>query len=205
LGMSEVSTYASARPGRPVPVPQRGRRVAVLGTDGAPVASGRIGDLAVSARDPGLMLGYWAAQGPDLPLDLPLTGEWFVTGDRAEMAEDGALRHRGRRDDILNAQGYRVSATEVETVLMEHPDIAEAAVIAAPVRASVDVLTAVVVAAPGMKVGADGLAAHCAERLARYKIPRRYVMLAALPRTATGKLKRRDLGRMLEHMASAGP
>ncbi|MEM8789759.1 MAG: AMP-binding protein, partial [Pseudomonadota bacterium] len=49
LGMSEVSTYASARPGRPVPVPQRGRRVAVLGTDGAPVASGRIGDLAVSA------------------------------------------------------------------------------------------------------------------------------------------------------------
>ena len=188
LGMSEVSTYISQSPGNPVPLPQPGRRVAVLDPGGMPLPRGTDGELAVSDRDPGLMLGYWRA---DAPPDLPLSGEWFRTGDRARMAQDDAITHLGRLDDILNAQGYRVSAREIETVLQDHPAVAEAAATTRTVRQGVAVLAALVV--PHEDVSNTDLAAHCARHLARYKVPRDIRIVDALPRTATGKIARHRL------------
>ncbi|NNU80730.1 AMP-binding protein [Halovulum dunhuangense] len=201
LGMSEVSTYASDAPGRPGMRPQRGRRVAVLGEDGAPVPIREVGRLAVSGRDPGLMLGYW--QGAGMAPNLPLEGEWFLTGDLAVMDAAGALTHRGRADDVMNAGGYRVSATEVEEVLTAHPGVAEAAVLALPVRADVEVIAAFVVPAEGASLSEDALAGHCAAGLARYKCPRMIKFLDALPRTPTGKVLKRRL--RAEHSLTESP
>ena len=132
IGMSEISTYVSFSPARPTVdgctgFPQPGRRVAVLDEDGGgPVPRGTEGLLAVSRRDPGLMLGYW-----NRPEDTAAAfrGEWFVTGDRAVMRADGAIVARGRADDLMNAGGYRVSPAEIEAVLLDHPGVAEAAAV----------------------------------------------------------------------------
>ncbi|MEM8656577.1 MAG: AMP-binding protein [Pseudomonadota bacterium] len=191
LGMSEVSTYASASPHEPAMRPQRGRRVAVLDIDGTALPHDTPGHLAISARDPGLMLGYW--RGPDLPPDLPTRGEWFDTGDTATLSPDGVLTHLGRADDILNAQGYRVSPVEVETVLLAHPAVTEAAVVTRSLRADVTHIVAfVVLQTPEMDVEADILA-HCSLNLARYKCPRAVYAVPKMPRTATGKLRRSAL------------
>lgn len=188
LGMSEVSTYASTSPHDAALRPQRGRRVAILDEAHQIAPPDTPGMLAVSRRDPGLMLGYW--RGPDRPPELPLYGEWFPTGDRARMSPKGTLTHLGRADDLMNAQGYRVSPREVETVLLDHPSVAEAAVLAVEVRADVTIIAAFVVA-PNVTVQA--LRAHCESHLARYKCPKAFYLRPALPRTATGKVLKRSL------------
>ncbi len=194
LGMSEISTYVSSSPARQAgPAyagwPQPGRRVAVLGEDGTPVASGDEGVLAVDARDPGLMLGYWRGEG--VAPDLPLTGEWFVTGDRAIMEADGRIAYRGRQDDLVNAGGYRVAPEEVEAVLLDHPCVSEVAVAAHEPKPGVTLVGAWIVAAGPLDAAA--LTAHCAERLADYKRPRAFFAVDTLPRSANGKLRRRAL------------
>lgn len=195
LGMSEISTYVSFSPAAP-PVPERagrpqqGRRVAVLselGTD--PVPLGVEGSLAVSTRDPGLMLGYWRR---DAETAAAFRGEWFVTGDRARMEHGGTLTYLGRADDVMNAGGYRVSPQEVEAAMLAHPGVADCAAIEQAVRPGVTVIAAHYVPADG-PLGQDALARHCAGRLARYKCPKIFVATGALPRGANGKLMRRIL------------
>lgn len=195
LGMSEISTYVSFAPGAPtVPGragrPQPGRRVAVLPDEGAePVRRGEDGLLAVSRRDPGLMLGYW--RRPE-ETAAAFRGEWFLTGDRARMEADGTITYLGRADDLMNAGGYRVSPAEVEAALAAHPGVAEAAAVDLPVRRGVTVITAFYVPVNGPVPEAD-LATHCAGLLARYKCPRAFRPVASLPRGANGKLARRRL------------
>jgi acyl-coenzyme A synthetase/AMP-(fatty) acid ligase len=195
IGMSEVSTYVSFCPAHPTVAgrtgrPQRGRRVAILGEDGdAPVARGEDGLLAVSRRDPGLMLGYW--RQPEATA-ARFRGEWFVTGDRARMDADGTVTWLGRADDLMNAGGYRVSPQEVEAALMRHPGVAEAAAVERAVRPGVSIIAAFYVAKAGPLPEAE-LAAHCARLLARYKCPRAFHAVDALPRDANGKLLRRHL------------
>ena len=195
LGMSEISTYLSFSPSRPgvdgaSGYPQPGRRVAILPDEGGePVPRGTEGLLAVSRRDPGLMIGYW--QRPD-DTAAAFRGEWFVTGDRALMRDDGAIVSRGRADDLLNAGGYRVSPAEIEAALLAHPAVAEAAAVELAVRPGVSIVAAFYVPAGPAPAGAD-LAAHCAARLARYKCPRAFHPVAALPRDPNGKLLRRRL------------
>jgi len=195
LGMSEISTYVSFAPTRPpVPgragVPQPGRRVAILPEQGAePVARGAGGLLAVSRRDPGLMLGYW--RRPE-ETAAAFRGEWFVTGDRARMEEDDTITYLGRNDEVMTAGGFRVSPAEVEAVLLAHPGVAEAAVAEAPLRPGVTGIVAFCVPA-GAPVAEAELAAHCARHLARYKCPRAFRAVAALPRGTNGKLIRRKL------------
>lgn len=195
LGMSEISTYISSSPARPADPgftghPQPGRRVAVLPDEGeTPVPRGTEGLLAVSRRDPGLMLGYW--RRPEAT-EAAFRGEWFLTGDRAVMGADGAIRHLGRADDLINAGGFRVSPQEVEAALASHPGVSEAAVVEMPVREGVTVVAAFYVPR-GPAVEEEDLARHCAERLARYKCPRTFRPVDALPRSANGKLLRRAL------------
>jgi acyl-coenzyme A synthetase/AMP-(fatty) acid ligase len=195
LGMSEVSTYVSFAPGRPpVPgqagFPQPGRRVAILAEDGSgPVARGEDGLLAVSRRDPGLMLGYW--RRPEETAGV-FRGEWFLTGDRARMEAGGAITYLGRADDVMNAGGFRVSPGEVEAALESHPGVREAAAVELAVREGVSIIAAFYVPEGEPPPEAD-LAAHCAARLAAYKTPRAFHVRAALPRDANGKLRRAEL------------
>ncbi len=191
LGMSEISTYISSSPSAPVKPgfsgrPQAGRRVAVLDDAGQPVPIGETGRLAVSRRDPGMMLGYWRQP-------TPWEGEWFVTGDLAEMDAAGYVAHHGRADEVMNALGYRVSPGEVEEALSRHPDVAEAAAAALPIRADLELIAAFIVAKPGATPDAESVLAAAAERLAPYKRPREVIFVESLPRTPNGKIRRKDL------------
>lgn len=192
LGMSECSTFISGSPAHPAPegasgYPQPGRRIAVLDGDNHPVDRGEPGQLAVSNRDPGLMLGYLNdAKGTAERFD----GEWFLTGDTVAMAADGAITYLGRNDDMMNAGGFRVSPVEVEAALAKHPAIHEVAVTELPIKEGVTVIGAFYT---GSKVIEQSLKAFAATALARYKQPRLYVHVETLPRGGNSKLNRRAL------------
>jgi len=194
LGMSEVSTFVSSAPSFPVHPgssgrPQHGRRIAVLDTDShAPVAVNAPGILAISDRDPGLMLGYRHA--PEDTAD-KFVGEWFLTGDTVSMDEHGYVTYLGRDDDMMNAGGYRVSPIEVETVLNHHSDIHESAATAVEVKPDTFVIAAFYQS--DIDLAAADLIAYCADRLARYKCPRLFIRVDELPKGANNKLRRGDL------------
>jgi acyl-coenzyme A synthetase/AMP-(fatty) acid ligase len=197
FGMSECSTFVSGAPAHPAPAgtlgyPQDGRRVAVLGEDG-PMRIGEPGILGVSTRDPGLMLGYWGAEEETRQRFL---GEWFLTGDMVSMAEDGALTYLGRADDMINAGGVRVSPIEVESALNAHPAIIESAAAEVRVKADATVIAAFYVSTGPIETAE--LQRHVAGRLARYKCPRIYARVEALPKGANGKLLRQRLRQSYE-------
>ena len=196
LGMSECSTFISGSPTRPAPAdslgyPQPGRRIAVLDAAGTPLPKGETGILAIHRDDPGLMLGYL---GPDGAPALPLLGEWFATGDLVREMPDGALSYHGRRDDILTTGGYRIAPLEIEAAFHDAAGLVDCAATALPVKADTEVL---VLAYCGTATP-EALAALAAARLARYKQPRLYVPLDALPRSANGKLDRKALVALLK-------
>ncbi len=197
LGMSECSTYISSPPGQPIRPgspgqAQPGRCVAILPVAGGsePLPSGEIGLLAVHRRDPGLMLGYW--NRPDEEA-LVYRGDWFIGGDLAHFDAEGYLHYHGRNDDVMNAMGYRVSPLEVEQCLSRHPAVAETAVTEVPVREGVTVIAAFVVPRDPDETDAAPLLAYIHEHLAAYKCPREIIFVDSLPRTANGKVRRRDL------------
>ncbi|MEE4378868.1 MAG: AMP-binding protein [Candidatus Competibacteraceae bacterium] len=199
LGMSECSTYISTgptmtiKPGSPGK-PQPERCVAVLPIEGGdnPLPTGEIGLLAVHRSDPGMMLGYW--NRPDEE-DLVFRGEWFLGGDLAHFDSDGYLYYHGRNDDLMNAMGYRVSPLEVEHCLSQHPAVAEVAVTELTVRDDVSVIAAFVVPRDADEIDAAPLLAHAHDHLAAYKCPREIIFVDALPRTANGKILRRELAK----------
>ncbi len=193
FGMSECSTFLSGSPARPAPEgssghAQPGRRLALIGEDGAPVPRGDPGVIAVHRGDPGLFLGYLGAEAETAAR---YRGDWFLTGDIGRMGPDGAITYLGRDDDMMNAGGVRVSPLEVEAVLDSHPDILESAVCALEVKPGVTVIAAFYVAETAL--AQEDLDAFAAARLARYKQPRVWRRIDALPRGANNKLLRRAL------------
>jgi acyl-coenzyme A synthetase/AMP-(fatty) acid ligase len=202
LGMSEISTYISSspevppKPGSPGR-PQLGRSVAILPVEGgtSPVAPGETGLLAVHRSDPGLMLGYWNRPEEEAQA---FRGEWFIGGDLAKRDEDGYIWFAGRNDDVMNAFGYRVSPQEVESVLLRHPAVAEAGVAEVKVREDVSIIVAFIVPAEGAGRDPAAILDHAAVHLARYKLPREVVFVDALPRTANGKVIRRQLSLLMK-------
>lgn len=191
LGMSEVSTFISGSPARPAPAgatgyPQPGRTLAILGPDDQPTLRGEAGILAISADDPGLMLGYLNA--PEATAEKQRNG-WFLTGDSATMADDGAITYLGRDDDMMNPGGFRVSPLEVEAALA--PLLPDCAVTEVEVTPGTRIIACFYTGAEPLPVAS--LDAHAAITLARWKQPRHWQRLDALPRGANNKLNRRAL------------
>ncbi len=198
FGLSECSTFLSSSPGRPAPqgatgYAQPGRRIAVLGKNGQPVARGEVGILAIHRSDPGLFLGYF-----DAPEETAqrFSGDWFKTGDTVCMAADGAIHSLGRDDDMMNAGGFRVSPLEVEAALAICPGAGEIAVTELRRDAEVSFIAAFHTG----PATAEALAAHAAGCLARYKQPRQYRRIDHLPLGANGKIDRRALREKWETM-----
>ena len=186
-GMTECSTFVSGSPGRPAPAgttgyAQPGRRIALLGPDG-PVPRGAAGTIAVHRSDPGLMLGYWDAPAET---EARFEGDWFVTGDVAVMAEDGAITYLGRDDDMINAGGIRISPLEIERAF---EGIATAC--AATERAVGDGVSVIALAYEG-EADEAALRARAEASLAPHKRPRIYER-REIPRSGNGKLNRRAL------------
>ncbi len=191
-GMSECSTFISSSPtypaqGETLGRPQSGRRVAILGPDG-PVAAGQEGTIAVHRSDPGLMLTYLNA--PD-EAEVRMQDEWFLTGDQGAMAEDGQITYLGRDDDMMNAGGYRVSPVEVESVLSRYPGITQVGAASVEVKQDTFVIAAFYTGPARLDEAA--LQSYVEANLARYKQPRAFVHLPALPVGGNGKLLRRAL------------
>jgi len=135
------------------------------------------------------MLGYW--NRPDETAAC-FHGDWYLTGDYARSDEDGYVWFLGRRDDLINTFGYRVSPHEIERVLKEHPDVADAAALGEEVERGKVLVVAYVVPARA-ELSADDVLAYARRRLASYKAPRIVYLVDELPRTRNGKVLRRDL------------
>lgn len=188
LGMTEISTYLSGAPARPAPPGsagylQPGRRLALLDDHGQPVPRGLPGEIALATSDPGLMRGYLGEPPPQ--------GAWFRTGDMGRMADDGAITHLGRKDDLLNAGGFRVSPTEVEAAFDHLPGLHACAAVEVEPAPGTRII-ALFYEAP-CEIALPLLHQRAETALARWKQPRHYQHIDILPRTATGKLVRRAL------------
>jgi acetyl-CoA synthetase len=109
------------------------------------------------------------------------------------MDEDGYITHLGRDDDLMNAQGYRVSPLEVEQALGEHPDVTEVAVTEIQVAENISVIGAFVVLREDAEKDQQSLLDFVKTRLATYKVPREFIFVDKLPRTPNGKVKRAEL------------
>ena len=192
FGMSECSTFISASPDHPASGmalgrAQPGRRVAIVGPDGAQPA-GSPGVIAIHKDDPGLMLGYFGAPAQSAQR---YQGPWFLTGDEGVMDGVGEITYLGRKDDMMNAGGYRVSPLEVEAALGSAPGIHAIGVTDVAIKQDVRVIAAFYTA--DTPLDEDALHRYAQSRLARYKQPRLYVHLPTLPQGANGKLLRRRL------------
>ena len=148
-------------------------------------AADRPGALYVSGES--LASGYWCRAETT---KRAFQGEWLRTGDTYQRNADGSYSYLGRSDDMIKAGGIWVSPTEVEARLLEHPDVVEVAVVGVPDEAGLDKPVAAVVVRPGASVGEDELVEFCRAGLAAFKRPRRVLLVEALPKTATGKLRR---------------
>ena len=118
---------------------------------------------------------------------------WLHTGDLGRIDDEGFLYVEDRLGDVIVSGGENVLPAEVEEVLLRHPGVADAAAVGRADAEWQEAVTAVVVLRNGAEVSADELRAHCASELAGYKVPKRVEFVAELPRTASGKLLRREL------------
>ena len=118
---------------------------------------------------------------------------WFLTGDYARYDEDGYLWFLGRKDDIIKSFGYRVSPYEVERVMKSHPGVADCACIAEDAGSDKRLVVAYVIPQAEARATADELLAFGRERLAAYKAPKVVYFAQDFPRTANGKIRRRDI------------
>jgi len=173
-----------------IPIP--GVELRVVDDRGSALAPGETGNLV--ARGSNVTLGY---------LDEPeetaaiLRDGWLWTGDLAVQDADGFFYHRGRSKEILKIGGHRVSPAEIEHVVAEHPDVADAAVIGVPDSLHGELPVAFVVVRPGHAPTAEDLQRYCRERLPAYCVPQALHFVEALPRSESGKLLRADLARRL--------
>jgi acyl-coenzyme A synthetase/AMP-(fatty) acid ligase len=193
---------AEIRPGS-MGLPAPGYDVRVIGDDGNEVPVGEEGDVALRGDAPALFAGYWNAPEETSAV---YRGEWYVTGDRAVRDEDGYLWFTGRADDVILSAAYRIGPFEVESALLEHPAVAESAVVGKPHLDRGQIVKAFVV----LRAGRDGDAAlvselqeHCKRVTAPYKYPREIEFVDELPKTRSGKIRRVELRKLEEERAGS--
>ena len=178
--------------GKPTP----GFDLQVIDNDGAIVPPNTEGDIAVRVkptRPLGLFKEYW--KEPERTANA-FKGDWYLTGDRAYRDEDGYFWFVGRADDVILTSGYRIGPFEVESALIEHPAVAESAVVSSPDETRGEVVKAFVILAPGYTASealAKELQEHVKKVTAPYKYPRKIDFVTALPKTVSGKIRRVDL------------
>jgi fatty-acyl-CoA synthase len=170
--------------GRPIP----GTEIRVVGPDDEDLPAFEAGEII--ARGPQVMRGYW--QMPDANART-LAGGWLHTGDIGMIDDEGYLFLLDRKHDMIVSGGENVYPREVETALLSHPQIADAAVIGIPDQKFGETVMAFVVPRPGAQLTADAVLEHCRPLIGGYKLPRRVEFLETLPRNATGKILKTEL------------
>lgn len=169
-------------------VPLPGMDVRIVGDDGQDLSIGERGEIVV--KGPCVTPGYW--QNPTETANAIHNG-WFVTGDIGFIDDEGMLYCVDRKKDMIVASGFKVWPGEVEQVLLTHPAVMEAAVVGMPDSYRGESVKAFVIPRPGSQASPEELAAWCKARLATFKAPREVQIVADLPRTASGKILKREL------------
>jgi benzoate-CoA ligase family protein len=198
IGMTEIMVYLSNYEGMKIKPgscgkPQPGRICSIVDHNGNELPQGEPGILAVKKDDPGLFREYWNK------LDITkksFKNGWFLTGDVLYQDEDGYYWFSGRDDDLIMAAGYRISPFEVESAVISHPDVLECAVVASPDEMRGVIVKAFVILLDKAKAS-DNLVKDIQEHTkmvaAPYKYPREIEFVDELPKTQSGKIKRKQL------------
>ncbi len=194
-GLTEASPVVTTATGIPAPpgsigAPLPGVRVRLIDADGHDVLVGDVGEIWV--QGPNVFRGYW---GHDEATAQALTPDgWLKTGDLAVVDDDGFLFVVDRLKDLIIVSGFNVYPAEVESILVEHPGVAAAAVVGVQHPHSGEAVKAYVVAADGASLEEDDLIMFCEQRLARYKCPQKVWFVDSLPSGLGGKVRKHELG-----------
>jgi len=195
-GLTEAGPVTHANPLVPehvrpgtigIPLPDTDARIVDPITGQTEMPVGEVGELIV--RGPQVMLGYW--RNPD-ETALALRNGWLYTGDLARRDADGYFTIVDRKRDIIKTSGFLVYPAEVEEVLLQFPQVAEAAVVGEPDPQRGEMVVAYVVPRNG-NLDLHALEAHCREHLAKHKRPRKFQVVSQLPKNFLGKVLRRQL------------
>jgi len=176
--------------------PSTPMEVKLVDDDGKEVGLGQSGEIIV--KSPGVMLGYW--RDPE-STSQALRHGWLYTGDKVRKDEDGFYYFVDRKKDIIRRKGENISSREVESILLSHPQVAEAAVIGVPSKEIGDEeVKAYVVLKPGGAVSPQEIFCWCEERLARFKVPRYLEYREALPKTLSARVQKYLLKKERENL-----
>jgi acyl-CoA synthetase (AMP-forming)/AMP-acid ligase II len=173
-------------------VPRTGVLVKVVDDDDRELPAGEVGE--VVTKSDCVMEGYW---GNPAATAETLRGGWLHTGDLGSFDEDGFLTLRDRSKDMIISGGSNIYPREIEEVLLRHPDLLEASVVGRPHREWGEEVVAFVVACPGAAIAAEALDRLCLDHIARFKRPRLYRFVDALPKNNYGKVLKTELRRRL--------
>lgn len=188
IGNSPGQPLKSGSMGRPLP----GYHVAMLDAEGNTCSEGEVALALGDKRPAGLMVGY---AGDSERTEEAMFGGYYRTGDVASIDDEGYISYVGRSDDVFKASDYRISPFELESVLIEHPAVGEAAIVPSPDPVRTSVPKAYIIPAAGFEPSAElarDIFAFTRERLAPYKRIRR-LEFADLPKTISGKIRRVEL------------
>lgn len=187
-GMTETmmnisNPYEGERRAGTVGFPLPGISARIAGPDGSPVADGTAGE--VQLQGPNVFRGYWRRTEATAAA---FTDGWFKTGDIGVRSPDGYYTLQGRKSDLIISGGFNIYPREIEELLLEQPCVREAAVLGVEDRVRGEVPVAYIV--PEGQLDAAALEAMCRAKLASFKVPRAYVRVDSLPRTALGKVQK---------------
>jgi len=194
-GLSETSPVLTVNPidvtefktsiGLPVPSTE----IKLLDDDGKEVALGESGELC--ARGPQVMLGYW--NNPDATAQVMTSDGFFKTGDVAVMTEDGYFKIVDRKKDMIIVSGFNVYPNEIEAVLAGHDDIIEVACVGVPDDKTGEAVKVFAVRKEGSGLTEDAVRDFCRENMTAYKVPKQVAFINEIPKSAVGKILRREL------------
>lgn len=191
-GMTETSPVISMNPGHhnqpsTIGLPVSSTEVKLVNEEGSEAGIGERGELCV--RGPQVMMGYW--NRPEATADMIDAEGWLATGDIAIVGEDGYLRIVDRKKDMIITSGFKIFPNELEDVLSNHPNVLESAAVGIPDPVVGETIKMFVVA--NGEVSAKELKDFCREHLTGYKIPKAFAFVDELPKSAVGKVLRREL------------
>ena len=198
IGMTEIMVYVSNMRDMKIKLgscgkPQPGHVCTLVDDNGNPVPRGETGVLAVKKTDPGLFREYW--NKPEKTAE-SFKGDWFLSGDVLYQDEEEYYWFSGRNDDLIKASGYRISPFEVESAIISYPDVLECAVVASPDPMRGTIIKAYVVLrdkSTGSETLVRAIQEHTKKVAAPYKYPREIEFVTELPKTQSGKIKRKEL------------
>ena len=196
--VSSLNPYYGVRKPGSIGLPVRGQQMKILTPDGGPVNDGELGEIVV--KGPNVMAGY--LHNPDATATTVRDG-WLHTGDVGYVDPDGYFFIVDRAKDMIIRGGENIYPREIEEVLYTHPGILECAVIGVPDEIRGEEVLAFVTPKPGAELDEEQLKAWAAERLAAFKVPRRFEIRPELPKTPTGKISKPPLREEFGHWAPA--